>query len=152
MKKAIALVVLCFSLSSSAQTNQEIAKSAINIEMLFPEGKSKALILSYDDGAKQDIKLVELMNKYHLIGTFHLNSNKLGSDKDFNYLKKEEIIDLYKGHEVSVHSANHPSLVVLSKIDIIYEILDDRKELERLVGYPVRGMAYPFGNTDEKVI
>ena len=57
-----------------------------------------------------------------------------------------------KGHEVSVHSANHPNLVMLSKTDIIYEILEDRKELERLVGYPVRGMAYPFGNTDDKVI
>ena len=59
---------------------------------------------------------------------------------------------MYKGHEVSVHSANHPNLVMLSKTDVIYEILEDRKELERLVGYPVRGMAYPFGNTDDKVI
>jgi peptidoglycan/xylan/chitin deacetylase (PgdA/CDA1 family) len=150
--KKITFLLLLMSFSIFSQINPEIAKSAINIEMLFPEGKNKALILSYDDGAMQDRKLVELMNKHHLIGTFHLNSNKLGSDKDFNYLKKEEIKDLYKGHEVSVHSSNHPNLVVLSKIDVIYEILEDRKELERLVGYPVRGMAYPFGNTDDKVI
>ena len=150
--KKITFLLLLMSFSIFSQINLEIAKSAINIEMLFPEGKNKALILSYDDGAMQDRKLVELMNKHHLIGTFHLNSNKLGSDKDFNYLKKEEIKDLYKGHEVSVHSANHPNLVVLSKMDVIYEILEDRKELERLVGYPVRGMAYPFGNTDDKVI
>jgi peptidoglycan/xylan/chitin deacetylase (PgdA/CDA1 family) len=150
--KKLSILLFLITGTSFSQINPEIAKSAVNIEMLFPEGKSKALILSYDDGAMQDRKLVELMNKYNLIGTFHLNSNKLGSNKDFNYLKKEEIKDLYKGHEVSVHSANHPNLVVLSKIDIISEILDDRKELERLVGYPVRGMAYPFGNTDDKVI
>jgi len=150
--KTSTLLLLFLTFSVVAQTNPEIAKSAIKVEMLFPEGKSKALILSYDDGAIQDRELVKLMNKYHLIGTFHLNSNKLGSDKDFNYLKKEEIKDLYKGHEVSVHTANHPNLPDISKIGVIYEIVEDRKELERLVGYPVRGMAYPFGNTNNAVI
>lgn len=135
-----------------AQTNPEIAKSAIKIEMLFPEGKTKALILSYDDGALQDRKLVALMNKYGLVGTFHLNSNKLGSDVYFNYLNKAEIKELYKGHEVSAHTANHPNLPDIPKIDVVSEIIEDRKELERLVGYPVRGMAYPFGNTNDDVV
>ena len=120
--------------------------------MLFPEGKTKAVILSYDDGAMQDRQLVALLNKHNLIGTFHLNSNKLGTDSYYNYLNKEEIKDLFKGHEVSVHSANHPNLPDISKVDVIYEIVEDRKELERLVGYPVRGMAYPFGNTNDAVI
>lgn len=152
MKKTIVLFLLSFAFSSTAQTNQEIAKSAVKIEMLFPEGKTKAVILSYDDGAMQDRQLVALLNKYNLIGTFHLNSNKLGTDSYYNYLNKEEIKELFKGHEVSVHSANHPNLPDISKVDVIYEIVEDRKELERLVGYPVRGMAYPFGNTNDAVI
>lgn len=152
MKKTIVLFLLSLAFSSTAQTNQEIAKSAVKIEMLFPEGKTKAVILSYDDGAMQDRQLVALLNKYNLIGTFHLNSNKLGTDSYYNYLNKEEIKDLFKGHEVSVHSANHPNLPDISKVDVIYEIVEDRKELERLVGYPVRGMAYPFGNTNDAVI
>lgn len=150
--KKITLVLLYIAFYATAQTKPEIAKSAIKIEMLFPEGKSKALILSYDDGAKQDRQLVQLMNKYHLIGTFHLNSNKLSTNSYFDYLNKEEIKELYKGHEVSVHTANHPNLPDINTIDIIYEIVDDRRELERLVGYPVRGMAYPFGNTNDAVI
>ncbi len=117
--------------------------------MLFPQGKSKALILSFDDGNIADRHLVKLMNEYGLIGTFHLNSNKLGT-KD--YLTKEEIKNLYKGHEVSGHTANHPSLPSLSKVDVIYEVLEDRRELERLIAYPVRGMSYPFGNTSDLVI
>lgn len=152
MKNITLILVLATVFSVYAQTNPEIAKSAIRVEMLFPEGKSKALILSYDDGAKQDRKLVALMNKYQLIGTFHLNSNKLGTNNYFDYLNKEEIKDLYKGHEVSVHSANHPNLPDISRIDVIEEIIEDRRELERLVGYPVRGMAYPFGNTNDAVI
>jgi len=132
-----------------AQTDTAIAKSGTPIEMLFSQGKSKALILSYDDGRSEDRQLVKLMNKYGLIGTFHLNSNKLGT---VGYLTKEEIRQVFAGHEVSVHSANHPNLTALTKIDIVYEVVEDRKELERLMGYPVRGMAYPFGNTNELVI
>lgn len=152
MKIITSILLLLGIFSSSGQTNIDIAKSALKIEMLFPQGKSKALILSYDDGAIQDRQLVALMNKYHLVGTFHLNSNKLGTNNTFNYLNKEEIKKLFEGHEVSVHSANHPNLPDISKIDVIFEILEDRKELERLVDYPVRGMAYPFGNTNDEII
>ena len=149
MKKISLLLLLVPLFVVSAQTNTESLKSGIKVEMLFPEGKTKALILSYDDGRTEDRRLVKLMNKYNLIGTFHLNSNKFGTP---NYLNKDEIKDLFSGHEVSVHSANHPNLPDISKIDLIYEILEDRKELERLVGYPVRGMAYPFGNTNDNVV
>ena len=135
--------------SANAQTNTALEKSSIPVEMLFPQGKSKALILSFDDGNIADRHLVKLMNEYGLIGTFHLNSNKLGT-KD--YLTKEEVKNIYKGHEVSSHTANHPNLPSLSKIDVIYEVLEDRKELERLMDYPVRGMSYPFGNTNDFVI
>lgn len=149
--KIVTLAFVCTLLLNTVvgQTDSAIAKSGTPIEMLFPEGKSKALILSYDDGRTEDRQLVKMMNKYGLIGTFHLNSNKLGTD---GYLTKAEIKPLFAGHEVSIHSANHPNLTALSKIDVIYEVVEDRKELERLVGYPVRGMAYPFGNNNEFVI
>ena len=152
MNRIFNLLLMAVSLSAFAQSNIEVTKSALKIEMLFPGGKSKALILSYDDGSKHDRQLVQLMNKHHLVGTFHLNSNQLGTNNYFDYLNKDEIIDLYKGHEVSVHTANHPNLPDMNRIDVIYEVLEDRKELERLVGYPVRGMAYPFGNTNDAVI
>lgn len=150
MKTIITAFVFMLMVSfAKAQTDTAIAKTGDPIEMLFPQGKTKALILSYDDGRTADRQLVRLMNKYGLIGTFHLNSNKLGTS---GYLTKEEIKLLFKGHEVSVHSANHPNLTTLSKIDVVYEVVEDRKELERLVGYPVRGMAYPFGNNNALVI
>jgi peptidoglycan/xylan/chitin deacetylase (PgdA/CDA1 family) len=133
----------------SAQANKSIAWSGVYVEMLFPGGKPKALILSYDDGRTEDRQLVKLMNDYGLVGTFHLNSNKLGTD---GYLTRGEIRELFRGHEVSAHSANHPNLSDQTKADIVYEIVEDRRELERLAGYPVRGMAYPFGNYDTRVI
>ncbi len=150
IKIAITIIALLTVTNSAiAQTNTAPVNTSIPIEMLFPQGKSKALILSFDDGNVADKHLVKLMNEYGLVGTFHLNSNKLGA-KD--YLTKEEVKNLYKGHEVSGHTANHPGLTSLSKIDVIYEVVEDRRELERLMGYPVRGMSYPFGNTNDFVI
>ncbi|MFZ4465367.1 MAG: polysaccharide deacetylase family protein [Bacteroidales bacterium] len=152
MKSKLSVVSIALMMmvnSANAQTDPAIVKSSPTIEMLFPEGKSKALILSFDDGNIADRHLVNLMNAYGLVGTFHLNSNKLGT-KD--YLTKEEVKNLYEGHEVSGHTANHPNLPDLSKPDVIAEVLEDRKELERLMDYPVRGMSYPFGNTNNSVI
>jgi peptidoglycan-N-acetylglucosamine deacetylase len=150
LKLTIVIVALLTLINSvNGQTNTALYKCSIPIEMLFPQGKSKALILSFDDGRVADRHLVKLMNDYGLVGTFHLNSNRLGT-KD--YLTKEEVKNLYKGHEVSGHTANHPNLTSLSKIDVIYEVVEDRKELERLMGYPIRGMSYPFGNTNDFVI
>jgi peptidoglycan/xylan/chitin deacetylase (PgdA/CDA1 family) len=150
--KKISFLILFIASGVFSQKNEEIDSVGLKVEMLFPGGKTKALILSYDDGTIHDRRLVQLMNKYHLVGTFHLNSNKLNSDNPFSYLNKAQIKSLYKGHEVSAHSANHPNLPDISKSEVIKEIVEDRKELERLVGYPVRGMAYPFGNTNDVVV
>ena len=139
----------------NAQTNAATASknglvsSQEKVEMLFPGGKTKALILSFDDGMVADKRLVKLMNEYGLIGTFHLNSNKLGT-KD--YLTKEEIKVVYKGHEISAHTVNHPNLPDISRAEVLYEVGEDRRELERLSGNLVRGMAYPFGNYNDSVI
>ena len=49
---------------------------------LFPGGRKKAFTLSSDDGITQDIRLTELMRKYGIKGTFHLNSGLMG-DRDW---------------------------------------------------------------------
>lgn len=46
----------------------------MNTFMRFPEGRLKAVTLSYDDGMDQDIRLIEIMKKNGLKGTFNLNS------------------------------------------------------------------------------
>ena len=42
----------------------------------FPDGKRKAFTVSYDDGWPQDRRLIGLMNKYGIKGTFNLNSGE----------------------------------------------------------------------------
>jgi len=113
---------------------------------LWADGKRKALTLSYDDGNYADRQLVEIMNKYGIRGTFHLNSDRLGND---NALQKEEIKELFKNHEVSVHTVTHPFTEFIPNECLLQETIEDRKSLESLVGYPVKGMSYPMGSYNE---
>ena len=43
------------------------------IKKRYPGGKRKAFNITYDDGVLQDVRFVELMNKYGLKGTFNLS-------------------------------------------------------------------------------
>ena len=125
-------------------------------------GKMKAITFSYDDGVTQDIRLIEMLNKYGLKSTFNLNSGLLGVDRmlvlpgkeaTHNKIKPEDVAKVYAGHEVAVHTVTHPKLRELSKEEIIHEVEEDRKALEALIGYEIVGMAYPGGgqNNDERV-
>ena len=49
------------------------------IYICFPEGRYKALTLSYDDGKITDRRLTEIFRAADIRATFHLNSAYLGS-------------------------------------------------------------------------
>ena len=126
---------------------------------MYPKGIMKALTLSYDDGVEQDRKLVEILNRYGIKSTFNLNS---GIQSGANQWKKGDVSirrmnvsslnELYKGHEVAVHSLTHPHLENLDEESIINELEQDKLNLERIFGTKIYGMAYPFGTFNDTVV
>ena len=125
-------------------------------------GKNKAVTFSFDDGVTQDKRLIEILNKYGLKATFNLNSALLGLNGELNRNNHivrhdknsaEKVAEIYRGHEVAVHTLVHPNLTELADNDVFWQVEADRKLLESLVGYDVRCMAYPCGgvNNDERV-
>ncbi|WP_088106015.1 polysaccharide deacetylase family protein [Halalkalibacter urbisdiaboli] len=111
--------------------------------MTFPEGKHKVLTMSYDDGKAADRRLVKIFNENGVKGTFHINSGLLGIG---DRIPKEEIAQLYAGHEVSTHTVTHPTIARSPKEQLVEEFVEDRKNLENIVGYTVRGSSYPNGS------
>lgn len=127
-----------------------------SIYMRFPGGKSKALTLSYDDGVRQDKRLLQIMQQHGLKGTFNINSECYAKEGDTrsNRMSRSEAVALYRdsGMEVAVHAAHHPFLEQLPENLCTWEILNDRKNLEADFGGFIRGMAYPFGTTSDSVV
>jgi peptidoglycan/xylan/chitin deacetylase (PgdA/CDA1 family) len=121
---------------------------------LFPGGKRIAVTTSWDDGRVYDRWVVEALNALGMKGTFNLNSGFLvrdGATTAEGYLAADEVAALYAGHEVAVHTVTHPHLGLLDAGQMVAEVQDDRAALETLVGYPVRGMAYPYGTYTPQV-
>ncbi len=118
------------------------------ILMGFPGGKHKVLTISYDDGKSADRRLVDILNRNGLKGTFHINSEMLGIG---DRLTAEEVGSLYKGHEVSTHTLTHPTIARSPREQLVHEIFQDRNNLEQIVGYTVRGLSYPNGSYNQRI-
>ncbi len=120
--------------------------------------KNKAITFSYDDGVTQDIRLIEIFNKYGLKATFNLNSELLGLDGELvrdgvhiNHTKNKpvDVKYIYDGHEVAVHTLTHPNLTqVADDKEVMRQVEEDRLNLSRFCDYEVEGMAYPCGGVN----
>ncbi len=127
----------------------------------FPGGKQKALTLSYDDGKEQDIRMIEIMKKHGIKGTFNLSSGMFPPDgtvfpEGFVHrnMTRKQCMELYtdSGMEVALHGLSHPFLHLTPAPRSTYEILQDRLNLEQDYGRMVRGMAYPYGSYNDETI
>lgn len=127
----------------------------------------KIITFSFDDGVTDDVRLIELFNRYGLKGTFNLNSGTLSNMcsrwkyvggmrgekcKDvthYNFFKHQ---NLYDGHEIAVHTHTHPHMNSLSYDDQYAEIWLDKKFLSTLCDYEIVGMASPFGEQNAETV
>lgn len=123
------------------------------IRIRFPEGRKKALTLSYDDGDSPDARLIEIMKKNGLKGTFNIMSMLFDLPEDHvkerMRIVKEAIFN--SDNEVACHSYNHPQIAGMIKTGMIQETLNDRLRLEKEFGRMVRGYAYPYGSHSKEV-
>ncbi len=131
------------------------------VENVYPGGKNKSLILSFDDGIVDDVKLVKLFNDKHLIGTFNLNSGYLGTIQPWKqrsgdtlyqkYISRDSLCIVYKNHEIASHSTSHKNFTQLSDEDILKEVNSDVYNLGIATGHEIKSFAYPFGATNQHV-
>jgi len=135
-------------------------------------GNRKFFTLSYDDGVEQDKRFIELLKKYGIKCTFCINSGLFGEkdylirskDKNFRVAKhasifpkkfiqsvehfkipRDEIKDVYAGFEVASHGVKHKDMSLISKKRRKQEILNDKQELEKILGYTIKGHIFPYG-------
>lgn len=132
--------------------------------MQFPGGKQRALTLSYDDGVQQDIRMIDILDKYGIKCTFNVNGYSFEEDERsfpegqvHRRMARREAAEVFSraianGHEVATHGYSHPFLDKLPSDLATYEIIEDRKCLEEMLGAVIKGHAYPFGTTSDQVV
>ena len=124
----------------------------------------KAVTFSYDDGNEQDVRLVELFNKYGAKCTFNINAGVQtptrvkvrqyvdGGEFECKRLNINKLKDLYKGHEVACHGLTHANLDAWDLETDINEIGLDKFILEKWFDCTVTGIAYPNGRFNDTAV
>lgn len=120
----------------------------------FPEGKTRAITFSYDDGVEADKKLVAILNKYGLKGTFNLNSALFECKEWHDRMNEEETYNLFKDgpHEVALHGARHIFMDKVPPTEALFETVKCREYLENKFERIVRGHAYAYNGYNDKVV
>lgn len=129
------------------------------VKKCYPYGKKKAFVLTYDDGVLQDVRLVLMLNRYGLKGTFNLNALLMEREFVWHHEKIGAVrrlplsvaAHLYEGHEVASHTCTHPDLQGMPREGLLYELGHDKYLLERLVERPVLGFGVPFDYYDDTI-
>ena len=122
--------------------------------MRFPMFRAKALTFSYDDGPVWDKKLIEMMAKYSVKGTFNLNSHRynFSADNFDDVVKEQRALYLGSGNEVAIHTMGHFNLPLMDRGFAVRSIIRDRELLEEMFGVIIKGMAYPYGAYSDEVV
>ena len=116
---------------------------------LYKDGKKRAFTMSYDDGQIHDLRLIEIFNKYGIKGTFNLNAQNIDRA---GYVTSQDVREKYAGHEIASHGFTHQYFERIPTEELIHEIVEDRRVLEQLCGYPVCGCAYPYGTHSDQAV
>ncbi len=131
----------------------------MKIEKRYPEGKTKAFNITYDDGVVQDVTVIAMLNRYGIKGTFNLNSELMKNGftwrhkcgMDITRLRLEEVGNLYEGHEIASHTLTHPYMDSLSDEELYRQLGEDKRNLEAFFGREVAGFAVPFSYYDSRI-
>lgn len=133
----------------------------IDYYLRYPEGKTKAVTLSYDDGVEQDERLIALMEQYGFKGTFNLSygctpaedvtyePGRVHRRMPFSWIKRVYASPVV---EVAIHGNTHPHLERLQPSMVMKEVVEDRQGWEAFFGGVIRGMAYPYGTFNDEVV
>lgn len=126
--------------------------------------EEKIVTFSFDDGVKQDARVMQMLRARGFRGTFNINAGTLGQKQTtrpyeggplvaHNKWERSELKEAYDGFEIAAHTYVHPSLLQLDDVGVIEQVVHDYMTLGELAGYPIIGMAYPGAppNYDDRV-
>lgn len=116
----------------------------------------KVFCITFDDGYKNLENAYSILKKYGFKATVYIHV-KASIDGYYSYPKMpkvdmisiNEIKNMMDIFEVGSHTINHPDLSKASFEEIIFELRESKKFLEKKLNVEVRHFCYPFGKVFE---
>ena len=97
------------------------------------ENKQIIITTSWDDGHPLDIRIVELLEKYNLKGTFYVPINNL----ERAVMDASTLSEIASKHEIGGHTVNHIYLNTVGEAASRYEISECKTMLQDQLGKKV---------------
>ena len=107
----------------------------------------KPVVLTFDDGYVDAVKdVLPVLEPLGWPGTFFIISSRIGERA---FLTAQQIRRLSAaGMDIGSHTVDHLELPSLSESSRAQQLTQSRKELEKVLGHPVRWFCYPAGRND----
>ena len=112
----------------------------------------KVVAMSFDDGYRNNhTDALPLLKKYNAKASFYVVHRDIGKTI---YMDNDRLIDLLaNGMEIGSHTINHAPLALIDPKYLPWEVGSAKKFIEKnLNGYNLKGIAYPNGGYNPKVI
>lgn len=108
------------------------------------------IAFSWDDGAPEDLRLMELHRKNEIPGMFFVpTENREGR----NVLTREQIKESASEFvSFGGHTEHHTYLTSIPKSEVEQEIKANKEYLEDILGFPIRHFCLPGGNYDQEIL
>lgn len=135
-----------------------------NIRIAQANGTDYVTAITFDDAFVNVIRnAVPILKEYGLTAGIFVPTDNIGQpprwelpenclDKNETIMSKEHIAELDKdGFEVFSHTISHSMLTEIDEDRLKCELLESKRELERITGRKVSAISYPHGEYDTRV-
>lgn len=124
--------------------------------------KEKYIIITVDDGYKDNYEILfPLLKKYNMKAVIFyitgVNYNKWTMESDgekkFHLMDEKEVKEMSDSGlvEFGGHTLSHPSMPTLSNSQLEKEIIENKRDIEKIIGKEIITFAYPYGHNTKRI-
>lgn len=124
-------------------------------------GARRLVGLTFDDGYADFVTdAMPVLQRYGFTATAFVLAGRLGGENAWSrpgphksLLTADQVREIScAGIEIASHGLEHVSLLKVDDARLRDETVRSRAILQELLGHPIRGFAYPYGHSDQRVL